>query len=170
MTIFVTKGDAPLTPAQLQRREDKVLARDWPMRRRLRLMRRGDGPYGIAMDAVEADEARNKINNTFNRKLRRYRRAVARLARYELSVGRIEVWEDQPTGALDGLGDPTMESVLIQTAIVSLPALVDGFDYTNPEVPNPAQVPNPAIVKDEAERAEAQKTINTTPQAVKNFD
>ena len=33
MTIFVNKGDLPLTPAQLEKRSQRFIAKDWQERR-----------------------------------------------------------------------------------------------------------------------------------------
>jgi hypothetical protein len=55
-----------------------------------------------------ADHDVNVANNTFNWQLQEYGTAVARLDRYVLADGRPEVWEDQPTGEYDDMGNEIM--------------------------------------------------------------
>jgi hypothetical protein len=115
---------------------------------------------------------------------RDYAEAVARLAQYRLAEGREEVQEtvviaqesvldenglpvlDEETGA--PLMTDITETVVTQTAIDPLSATVEQWveSEDDPLVGSMQEVPNPAIVKDDEERAEAQAVIDATPQAV----
>jgi hypothetical protein len=100
-----------------------------------------------------------------------YQRAVARLTQYLVSVGRPEVKAMRPNGEKTfnpetlEYEDVLVESI-IQTAIDPLPATIEIMEG----YPEPVQVtvPNPAIVKDEQERAAAQAIVDATPQEVKD--
>jgi len=109
---------------------------------------------------------------------REYSESVVRLAQYRLADGREEVREDIVIGeeaVLDENGNPTFneetgeqimqditENVVTVTAIDPLPATITQVDMEG----NETEVPNPAIVRDDEERAAAQAIIDATPQAV----
>lgn len=175
MTVFVTKGDKPITDAQLQRRTQALIERDWPQWKRERAVRTDPADLNAYMDTVATDTDVNRANNLFNQQLAAYKQAVTRLAQYQLSVGRPEIREMQPTGEQtfdEATGEmvDVMQEVVVQTAVDPLPATVEVTTY--PDDPMSAQepiteiVPNPLIVADDAERAEAQAVIDATPQAV----
>lgn len=170
MTQFVTKGDMPLTDAQLEKRAQRYIARDWAPQAREKSIRTGCGAFDAFMAAFSADHDVNKANNTFNWQLAEYRKGTARLAQYRLAEGRPEVYEDQPTGEYDEDGNEVTEPVLVQTAIEPLPAEVEQTTYDDEGNATTAMVPNPRIVADDAERAAAQAVIDATPQEVKDFD
>jgi len=125
----------------------------------------GDVPQDIL------DAAAEKL---FNSQADEYRTATARIAQYILSVGREEVVESQPTGERV-LNEETFEmedvmaDVVVVTAIEPLEAAVEVTVYgDDPEAePTVETVPNPLIVADDAERAEAQAVIDATPTPVK---
>ena len=172
MTQFITKGDAPLTPVQLEKRAQKYIKRSWPDQAREKSIRLADGAFDAFMASFSADHDVNITNNTFNWQLQEYGNAVARLARYRLADGRAEVWEDQPTGEYDlETGEEVMESVLVQTAVEPLEATVEQLVYSDdPDVePTTEIVPNPLIVADTEERAAAQAVVDATPEDVKLF-
>lgn len=111
----------------------------------------------------------------FAQQLSAYKTARQRLEQYQLSQGRPEIREMQPTGEQtfdEATGEmvDVMQEVVVQTAIEPLEATVEVTVY--PDDPMSAQepttqiVPNPLIVADDAERAEAQAVIDATPQAV----
>ena len=111
----------------------------------------------------------------FNTQATDYRIATARIAQYQLSVGRPEVAEMQPTGE-QVFNEETMEmedvlhEVIVQTAIEPLEPTVEitVYDEEDPMVePTTEIVPNPLIVADVAERTEALTVIDNTPDAVK---
>ena len=109
---------------------------------------------------------------------REYSESVVRLAQYRLADGREEVREDiviDEEAVLDENGNPTFneetgeqimqditENVVTVTAIDPLPATITQVDMEG----NETEVPNPAIVRDDEERAAAQAIIDATPQAV----
>jgi hypothetical protein len=170
MNIFVTKGDKPLTPVQLEKRSQKYIKRSWPEAKREQSMRKDDGEFTAFIVQFSKDHAVNTADNTFNWQLSEYRKATTRLAKYELSVGRPEIYEDQPTGEFDDEGNDIIVPVLVQADIEPLDATVvvpvydEETDTTSEHV-----VPNPLIVADEAERAEATATFDATPLDVKAF-
>lgn len=119
----------------------------------------------------------------FSKQTDDYKEALARLARYRLADGREEVTTDVVIGQeevtdedgvlqLDENGNiqyqDVVESRVTQTAIDPLPATVEQWvaSEDDPLVGSTQEVPNPAIVKDDEERAEAQAVIDATPQAV----
>ena len=166
MTVFVTKGDLPLTPAQLEKRAQKHIKRIWPDQAREKSIRLADGAFDAFMTSFSADHDVNIANNTFNWQLDEYRKATARLARYVLADGRPEVWEDQPTGEYDDEGNEVMESVLVQAAVDPLDATVEVTTYDVDGNETIETVANPLIVEDEAERAAAQSIVDGTPDDV----
>jgi len=166
MTVFVAKGDMPLTPAQLEKRAQKHIKRIWPDQAREKSIRLADGAFDAFMTSFSADHDVNIANNTFNWQLAEYRKATARLARYVLADGRPEVWEDQPTGEYDDEGNEVMESVLVQAAVDPLDATVEVTTYDVDGNETIETVANPLIVEDEAERAAAQSIVDGTPDDV----
>jgi len=165
MTIFVTKGDLPLTASQLEKRAQKHINRSWPEQAREKSIRLADGAFDAFMYTFSADHDVNTANNTFNWQLQDYTKATSRLARYVLSEGRPEVYKDQPTGEF------LTESVLVQTAIDPLDAQVEQTVYDDEgNVTGTTMVANPLIVADDAERDAAQAVVDATAQDVKEFD
>lgn len=165
MTIFVTKGDLPLTAAQLEKRAQKHINRSWPEQAREKSIRLADGAFDAFMSTFSADHDVNTANNTFNWQLQDYTKATSRLARYVLADGRPEVYKDQPTGEF------LTESVLVQTAIDPLDAQVEQTVYDDEgNVTGTTMVANPLIVADDAERDAAQAVVDATAQDVKEFD
>ena len=104
----------------------------------------------------------------FNEQLWQYQGAVARLAQYLVSEGRLEVKEMIPSGEqtfnteTEQYEDVLVETIT-QTAIEPLPATVEVWQGDEQ-----VTVPNPAIVLDETERAAAQAIVDATPQEVKD--
>ena len=127
----------------------------------------GDVPQDIL------DAAANKL---FAQQVEAYTVAKARLTKYILSVGREEVVESQPTGE-QVYNEETFEmedvmaDVVTQTAIEPLEATVEVTVYgDDPEAePTVETVPNPLIVQDEAERAQAQSIVDNASDDVVNF-
>ena len=170
MAIFVTKGDAPLTDAQLEKRAQKHIAKDWPPQAREKSIRLADGAFDAFMATFSADHDVNVANNTFNWQLAEYRKATARLAQYRLADGRPEVYEDQPTGEYDDEGNEVMASVMVQSAIDPLPTQVEQPVYDDEgNQTGTEMVDNPLIVADNAERDAAQAVVDGTPDDVKDF-
>jgi len=178
MTQFVNQGDAWLTDTQLEQRAQRYISRDWPLQRREKSIRLGDGQFSLFMSDFSANHDINRENNTFNWQLAQYRKATARLDQYVLADGRPELTEMQPTGEQvyneeTGEMEDVLHEVVVQTAVEPLPATVDVlvYDENDPDAaPTTQTVPNPRIVQDNEERVAAQAVIDSTPQTVKDFD
>lgn len=106
----------------------------------------------------------------FAQQLSAYRTAVTRLAQYQLSVGVPESTETVVTGQEWNEETMQMEDVtetFVVPAIEPLEATVEVTSYDfDTNTSTTETVPNPLIVKDDEERAEAQAVIDATPQAV----
>jgi hypothetical protein len=167
MTVFVNKGDLPLTPAQLEKRAQKWINRSWNTQAREKSIRLADGSFGAFMTVFSADHDVNVARNTFNWQLLEYRKATARLARYRLADGRAEQTFEEPSGEYDEEGNEIMH-VWIQPAIEPLEATVEQDTYDDEgNVTGTETVANPLIVADDAEREAAQAVIDSTPEEVK---
>ena len=199
MSVFIKKGDAPLSVRQATKRGmsyvaaelaqaggrkgDEELLRviphaDLPSRLQSVVQALGHVSYQAFALGWEADNLVNGEHNLFNHQLRDYLAAQARLARYRLADGRPEVTEEQQ--AIDEQGQPVfneetgesvMEIVVVQAAIEPLPAEVEQPVYDNEtgEKTGTQMVPNLAVVQDDAERADAQTVIDGTPAEVRAF-
>jgi hypothetical protein len=199
MTVFIQKGDAPLSVRQATKRGMSYVASDLALAgaRRgdeelLRVIPHDNLPARL-LDVVqalghvsyeafalgwEADNFVNGENNLFNHQLVAYRAAQARLARYRLADGRPEVTAEQH--AIDEQGQPVfdeetgesvMEAVVVQAVVDPLPAEIEQtvYEETTGEQTGAIMVPNPAVVRDDAERAAAQAVIDGTPTEVIAF-
>lgn len=106
----------------------------------------------------------------FSQQLSAYRTAVTRLAQYQLSVGVPESSGSIVTGQEWNEETMQMEDVtetFVVPAIEPLDATVEVTTYDfDTDTSTTETVPNPLIVKDDEERAEAQAVIDATPQAV----
>jgi hypothetical protein len=125
----------------------------------------GDVPQDILDAAAEKQ---------FAQQVSAYVSATARISKYQLSVGREEVVESQPTmeqvfNEETFEMDDVMADVITQTAIEPLDATVEVTTQEMDEDPVTETVANPLIVADDAERAEAQAVIDSTPTPVKTF-
>lgn len=199
MTVFIQKGDAPLSVRQATKRGmshvaaelaqagartgDEELLRVIPhadLTPRLAAVVQALGHVSYEAYALgwEADNLVNGAHNLFNHQLAAYRAAQARLARYRLADGRPELTDEQQAVDEQGqpvfdetTGEPVMETVVVQAAIDPLPAEIEQpvYDEATGEQTGTEMVPNPEIVRDDAERAAAQAVIDGTPQEVKDF-
>ena len=167
--IFLNKGDAPVSEADVQAGTQRHIDLDWPSWKRERSIRTDPTALNAYMDTVSTDTDTNRANNTFNWQLQDYRKAVTRLAQYRLADGRPEIVEQLPTGEYDEEGNEFVESVLVQSAVEPLVATVevttsdiDGNETTE-------TVANPLIVTDDEERAAAQAVVDGTPTDVVAF-
>lgn len=175
--IFVTKGDAPLTANQLEKRAQKYITRTFPVQRREESIRKDDGAFNTFMAQFSADHAVNVENNTFNHQLKAYRDALARLEKCILLDGQEELREMLPTGEqvfneTTGEMEDVLEEVVVKQAIEPVEEFVEMtvYDSENPDAePTVEQVRNPLVEQDEAERAMAQAVIDSTPQDVKDW-
>ena len=169
MTQFVTKGDAPLTSVQLEKRAQKYIKRVWPDQAREKSIRTADGAFDAFMTSFSANHDVNVANNTFNWQLAEYRKATTRLEKYRLADGKPEQTIETPTGTFDEDGNEVMEVTVIP-AIDPLEATVEQTTYDEDgNVTGTEDVPNPLIVADDEERAAAQAVIDVTPTEVKEF-
>jgi hypothetical protein len=168
MAIFVTKGDSPLTEAQLEKRSQRYIARDWPAQARERSIRKADGEFDTFMTAFSADHDVNTANNLFNAQLADYRKATARLSQYRLADGRPEQTFEEPSGEYDDEGNEIMHT-WVQAGIDPLPAQIEQTTYDDEGNATTEMVDNPLIVADDAERAAAQAVVDGTPDEVKAF-
>jgi hypothetical protein len=167
MTIFVTKGDAPLTSVQLEKRAQTYIKRSWPLQAREESIRKADGLFTAFMDTFSSNHATNVANNTFNSQLAEYRKATARLAQYRLADGRPEQTFEEPSGEYDEEGNEIMH-VWVQAGIDPLDAQIEQPVYDDEgNQTGTEMVDNPLIVADDAERAAAQAVVDATPEAVK---
>jgi hypothetical protein len=168
MAIFVTKGDSPLTEAQLEKRAQKHIAKDWPAQAREKSIRTADGEFDAFMTAFSADHDVNKANNTFNAQLADYRTATLRLSQYRLADGKPEQTFEEPSGEYDDEGNEIMHT-WVQAGIDPLPAQIEQTTYDDEGNATTEMVDNPLIVADDAERAAAQAVVDRTPDEVKAF-
>ena len=165
MTIFVNKGDLPLTPAQLEKRSQRFIAKDWPTQYRERSIRKADGLLDAFMASFSADHDVNVANNTFNAKLADYRTATARLAQYRLADGRPEQTFEEPSGEYDEEGTEIMH-VWVRAGIDPLDAQVEQTIYDDEGNATTEMVDNPMIVQDDAERSAAKAVVDATPDDI----
>ena len=199
MTVFIQKGDTPLSVRQATKRGmahvaaelaqagsrtgDEELLRviphaDLPARLADVVQALGHVSYAAYALGWEADNLVNGEHNLFNHQLAAYREAQSRLARYRLADRRPEITEELQ--AIDHLGqpvfdettgEPLMVTVVVQAAIDPLPAEVERpiYDEVTGEQTGTEMVSNPEIVRDEAERADARAVVDETPAEVIEF-
>ena len=199
MTVFIQKGDAPLSVRQATKRGMSYVASDLALAgaRRgdeelLRVIPHDNLPARL-LDVVqalghvsyeafalgwEADNFVNGDHNLFNHQLVAYRAAQTRLARYRLADGRPELTEElQAIGAQgqpvfdEDTGEPVMEAVVVQAVVDPLPAEIEQtvYEETTGEQTGTIMVPNPAVVRDDAERTAVRAVIDGTPTEVIAF-
>ncbi len=127
---------------------------------------------------IPADLQAAADEKQFAQQLADYRVATARLAQYIVSVGRAEVIESQATGE-QVWDEDTMEmvdvmhDVITVTAVEPVEATVTRWVYDETDhmaEPVEETIENPVITTDVAERAEAQATVDGTPQPVKDAE
>lgn len=136
------------------------------------------------VDTVELET--RKSTALFNHRLEKYEQAIARLNQIQLSQGQSEIMETVVVGQRQALVeegenaglplyDPDTnekvyeditESLVTQKYIEPLPATITTSVIDEDGNTSTQEIPNPVIVKDDAERAEAQAIIDATPQSV----
>jgi len=107
----------------------------------------------------------------FAQQVEAYKKAKARVAQYQLSVGVPESSETIVTGQEMNMETGEMQDVtetIVTPAIEPLEATVEVTTQEIGEDPVTSTVANPLIVKDNEERAAAQAVIDATPQPVKD--
>ena len=168
MTVFIKKGDAPLTVRQAQEKGLRLYNSELAGWKRERGIVLKDPEYLAFAEGWDADNVINTENNIFNNQLAAYRAAVARLAQYALEEGRAAVFADEWTGEFDPeTGEELTERREVSPAIDPLPIEISEID---PETGAAVMVLNPAVAADRAERAAAQAVIDATPDPVRAFD
>ena len=199
MTVFIKKGEVPLSVRQATKRgmahvaaelslagarkgDDELLRviphESLPARLLDVVQAIGHVSYQAYALGWEADNLINGEHNLFNHQLAAYCEAQSRLERYRLADGRPEITEElqaiddqgQPVFD-DATGEPMMEEIVVRVAIDPLPAEVEQpiYDEMTGEQTGTDMVPNPEIVRDEAERADAQAVVDETPAEVVEF-
>ena len=199
MTVFIKKGDVPLSVRQATKRGmayvaaelaqagaltgDEELLRVIPQEnlpaRLLDVVKAlGHVSYEAFALGWEADNIVNGANNLFNHRLEAYRAARARLARYRLADGRPEVTVERQVIDEQGnplfhetSGEPVMETVVVQAAIDPIPMEIKQpvYDEATGEQSGSIMVSNPDTDQDDKERAAAQTVIDQTPAEVIQF-
>ena len=132
-------------------------------------------------DSVPEPMATEAAEWLFAKQLSDYTTAVARLAQYQVALGREEVTEMQDTTEqqvdADGMpiydeeGNPVyvQEEVITVTAIEPVEPTVERTVYSDDDPmaePTVETIENPLITQDNAERADAQAVVDATPEAV----
>ena len=107
----------------------------------------------------------------FDHQLKEYSKAVERLSKYQVSLGREEVVESQSTGERiwdeeSGEMVDVMADVITVSVIDPVDATVEQTTYDEDGVATTITIENPLITQDNAERAEAQAVVDATPSAV----
>ena len=123
----------------------------------------------VAKDTVEI--AARRAQALFAQQVEAYKIAKARVAQYQLSVGVPESTGSIVTGQEWNEETLEWEDVTETFVIPAIPALEATVEVTTQEMgedPVTATVANPIIVKDDAERADAQVIIDATPVPVKD--
>jgi len=132
-------------------------------------------------DSVPEPMATEAATWLFNKQLSDYRTAVARLAQYQVALGREEVTEMQDTTEqqVDDEGflvyDEDYNPVYVQQEVVVVSAIepveptVERTVYSEDDPmaePTVETIENPLITQDNAERQAAQAVVDATPEAV----
>jgi hypothetical protein len=170
MTVFIQKGDSPLSYRQATKRGKRMLEAQKQQWQREQGIVENDPEYQAWAEGWIADNVTNAANNMFNHRLHAYRKATARLDQYLVAEGREEATEEQPTGEYDEEGNEITETVVVQTEIDPVEPTVEKNVYDEEgNLTGTETVTNPLIVQDEEERAEAQAVIDATPQEVKDW-
>jgi hypothetical protein len=131
-------------------------------------------------DSVPEPMATEAAEWLFNKQLQDYTTAVARLAQYQVALGREEVTEMQDTTEQqvddEGLpiyteeGEPVyvQQEVVVVSAIEPVEPTVEVTVYSEDMDAEPTveTIENPLITQDNAERQAAQAVVDATPEAV----
>ncbi|MBT4131810.1 MAG: hypothetical protein HOE44_13960 [Candidatus Marinimicrobia bacterium] len=118
-----------------------------------------DTPWSEGFSYEEPEEVR------LEREWYEYNKAVTRLERYVLAEGLPELWEKMPTGEEvmseeTGEMEPVTVDTLVRNSIEPLPATVEITNYDEEGNASTETAPNPEIVSDNTERAEAQAIVD----------
>ncbi|RUM48147.1 MAG: hypothetical protein DSY80_00090 [Desulfocapsa sp.] len=177
-------SNTTFTDKQIDKRVKAMEARVYPAATELNLNRIATGAASGAYTPTDEEAAAVAEFSTFLQEMAAYKevviadnnllietiayeKATARLEQYPLADGKPEWVEHIFKGwDMDEEGNqiPICETVT-HPAINPLPPMVPGYDDDGNEI----QVPNPEIVKDEAERAAAQTIVDSTSDAAKGL-
>ena len=194
MTVFINKGDKPLSIRQATTRGAQIVARqlgaagaragdetifsaknheELPQRLIdvLALLPGSPSSYSEYAAQWELSNETNSANNLFNHQLAAYKKYSQRLEQYRLSDGRQQQSEDRATGEYTDEGVAIKESVIVSVSIDPIPAQIERlvFNEETGEESGLEMVDNPLVVADETERAEAQYIISQIPAEVADF-
>lgn len=169
MTVFIKKGDAPMSYRQAVKRGLRHFEAERAYWQREQGIVESDPAYLAWAAQWVTDNAENEANNLFNHALANYRAALARLEKYRLADGKPEQTIETLTGTFDEDGNEIMEVTVIP-AIEPLDAQVEENVYDDEgNITGTVMVDNPPIVADDAERAAAQAVVDGTPADVVAF-
>lgn len=181
MTVFIEKGDAPLSERQAKERGVRIFDAEKQQWQREQGIVEDDPEYKAWAAQWVADNKINAANNYFNHQLAAYEKAVLRLSLVEKAKGRAaipavtedrQVWDHEKN-------ELVTEQVVISPetpAVAPLKAKKNKVPFYNIEkeawdgtceILDPATVA--ALEKDATERAEAQEVIDNTPQEVIDY-
>lgn len=121
---------------------------------------------------VPSDIQTQADNKLFAKQVKKYTEAKARIAQYQLSVGKPESSQEvslnyqvvnRSTGAMEDVTETVVtEAILALDATITKNTYDDDLNITGTE-----NVANPLITTDNDERTSAQAVIDATPSAVK---
>lgn len=170
MTVFIQKGDTPLSTRQAVKRGLRHFESEKAQWEREQGIVEQSPEYFSWANQWVQDNVVNAENNAFNHSLAAYDEALKRLAQYVLSEGRPEVTEEIEEWN-EETGEMITQTVVVQTEISPLELTVEVpvIDEVTGEQTGTEFVVNPEIEKDEMERAAAQQVINSTSEEVKAF-
>lgn len=170
MTVFINKGDDHLTSIQAVNRGRRLFNSQKHSYVRETGLMTGSQDYLDWANQWLNDNIVNANNNHFNYQLKEFRKAIARLDRYILSVGRGAVYEQQPTGEFDeATGEPVTAMALVQGFIEPLPPMIEVTTFDESGTTIAELIDNPLIVADYAEREIAQSVIDGATIEVRGF-
>ena len=170
MTVFIKKGDAPLSKVEAESRGKQLLDSQMAPFEREAASAANDPNFMAWAYQWSEDNKINAENNLFNHQLYARDLATARLSRYVLSEGQKEVTEYVDVGNLDEDGNPIMETVIIVPEVAPVQKTVKSTKMDEETgVEKDIRITNPEITKDLRERAEAQAVLDNLPQEVIDY-
>jgi len=170
MTVFIQKGDAPMSLRQGVKRGLRYFEAEKQQYVREQGLVQDDPDYKAWAAQWILDNETNAANNEFNYALFGYNAAIDRLSKYRLAEGRESYTIETPSGVFDEEGNEIMDETVVPEIppldpTVDQPVYDDEGNQTGTEV-----VDNPLIVADDAERDQAQLVIDNTPEEVQDFE
>ena len=186
--IINIAADSPRTTQQLNRMAEAEIASKFPSGKREILNRYAtETALGMGSMAPEvqseiqafsqlAYQVRGELEQAIidNQRIiaaEAYKAATQRLNRYRLADGRPE--QIFVAATYDDEGNELVPELPFIPGVDPLPLQVEQIDYTDPENPVVVMVDNPAIVRDDAERAAAQAIIDaaiTNPEILADVE